>query len=155
MAADTMAKRVRLRSKFIWLTALLAGLYGCEPGKSAAVAIPDVYVISDHAGWQKREGRLWLQDSLFSGWQYQLAPTGDTLYKASYSQGQAEGFHRQWFANRTLKEVRQYRKGWQEGEQRGPAICQRIMCQSQSKGKDGPEQPERPKQPEMFDGSVR
>ncbi|WP_461130052.1 toxin-antitoxin system YwqK family antitoxin [Spirosoma aerophilum] len=119
MAADTMAKRVRLRSKFIYLICLLSGLYGCQPHKPETVDIPDVYVPSNNAGWQKREGRLWLKDTLFSGWQYQLGPTGDTLYKASFLQGQAEGYHRQWYDNRKLKEVRQYRNGWQEGEQRG------------------------------------
>jgi hypothetical protein len=114
-----MAKRARLRSKFVWMTALFTGLCGCQSSTPATVAIPGVYVPSDYAGWQKREGRLWLKDTLFSGWQYQLGLTGDTLYKASFLQGRAEGFHRQWYANHTLKEVRHYRKGWQEGDQRG------------------------------------
>ncbi|MEZ0542098.1 toxin-antitoxin system YwqK family antitoxin [Fibrella arboris] len=113
-----MAKLAPLRSSFrYWL--LLALLPGCQGNRQKLIAIPARYVSTDVPGWQQRAGTLWLNDSLFSGWQFQTSPTGDTLFCGSFLNGKAEGVHRQWYASGQLKEERRYRTGWQEGEQRG------------------------------------
>lgn len=114
-----MANQVLLRSRLGQLVALFLGFYGCRPANPASSVIPTIYVSTEQSGWQKREGRMWRNDTLFSGWQYQLSPARDTLFVGAFNQGQAEGFHRQWYANRQLREIRHYQKGWQEGEQRG------------------------------------
>jgi antitoxin component YwqK of YwqJK toxin-antitoxin module len=81
--------------------------------------IPAVSVSADQPGWQRREGRLWLANKPFSGWQYTLSATGDTLSLGAYAAGKAEGIHRQWYPAHRLKETRRYRNGWQEGEAKG------------------------------------
>ncbi|WP_425290797.1 toxin-antitoxin system YwqK family antitoxin [Spirosoma linguale] len=118
MAADIMVKRAPLRSKFGQVVALLLILTGCRQS-APATTIPHVYASADLPGWQKRAGKLWRQDTLFSGWSYQLGATGDTTFLGSYYLGKAEGSHRQWYSNHQLKEIRHYSNGWQEGEQRG------------------------------------
>lgn len=119
MAVDFMVNQALLRNRFDVLTALFLGLCGCQPASPTSIAIPALYVSVNQPGWQKQEGRVWRNDKPFSGWQYQLSTTGDTLFVGAFSKGKAEGFHRQWYANRRLKEVRHYKTGWQEGEQRG------------------------------------
>lgn len=114
-----MANQVLLRNRLGWFISLLVGMSSCHPANPTTVVIPPVYVSTQQAGWQKREGRVLLNSTLFSGWQYQLDADHDTIFVGSYLQGKAEGFHRQWYANHQLKEVRHYQKGWQEGEQRG------------------------------------
>ncbi|MEZ0607531.1 toxin-antitoxin system YwqK family antitoxin [Fibrella sp. WM1] len=113
-----MARQAPLRDSGLvaWLIALLAlGLPGC----GAEPSIPHVFVNSAAAGWQWRDGQLWLNNNRFSGWQYSLYPTGDTAFVGAYWQGKAEGVHRKRYANGQLREWRHYRHGWQEGEQRG------------------------------------
>lgn len=114
-----MAKRAPLPNKLSQTVALLLMLPACRQSAPAIGTIPHVYASADLPGWQKREGKLWRQDTLFSGWQYQLDPTGDTAFVGAFKQGKAEGTHRFWHSNHRLKEVRQYQNGWQEGEQRG------------------------------------
>ncbi len=113
-----MAKRVPLRNS-IGLFGLLMLLCHCQPEKAGTPAIPTVLVSADAAGWQRRNGELWLNNQPFSGYQYQRATAGDTLFVGAYLHGKAEGLHRQWYANGQLKEIRHYQNGWQEGEQRG------------------------------------
>ncbi len=113
-----MAKRAPLRnSLYHWL--LLALCAGCQPEKQAPTAIPARYVSVDVPGWQQRSGNLWLNDTLFSGWQFQPTPAGDTLFCGGYLAGKAEGIHRQWYASGGLKEARHFHAGWQQGEQHG------------------------------------
>ncbi|GAB3046588.1 hypothetical protein GCM10027185_58110 [Spirosoma pulveris] len=114
-----MAKQELLRSKFGSIAVLLFLLADCRQTAPVTGTIPGVYVSANQAGWQKREGKLWRHDTLFSGWYYQLWPTGDTAFVGAYDQGKAEGLHRQWYTNRRLQAIRRYKKGWQEGEQRG------------------------------------
>ncbi|GAB2598722.1 toxin-antitoxin system YwqK family antitoxin [Spirosoma areae] len=114
-----MEKRVQLPSKFIQFIGLFLLLFGCQQTTPATTFIPKVFAGVDQSGWQKRDGHLWRHDTLFSGWQYQLWPTGDTAFVGAFNAGKTEGWHRQWYANRRPKEIRQYSKGWQEGEQRG------------------------------------
>ncbi|SOD88056.1 toxin-antitoxin system YwqK family antitoxin [Spirosoma fluviale] len=118
MAADIMAKPVQLLSK-LWLIAFLLPVFFSCTQTASTGTIPLKYVSTDQPGWQKREGKLWMHDTLFSGWYYELSPTGDTAFVGAYDQGRAEGPHRHWYSNHQLKEIRQYKKGWQEGEQRG------------------------------------
>lgn len=118
MAADSMASLGLLRnSVYCWL--LLIIITACQSRQQTPPAIPTRYVDSDVPGWQQRAGSLWLNDSLFSGWQIHSTPTGDTLFCGSYLAGKAEGVHRQWYASGRLREERHYHTGWQEGEQRG------------------------------------
>lgn len=114
-----MAHRARLRSKFGLLAALCAGLGGCQPSPPETPFIPGLFVAASQPGWQQREGRLWLKNELFSGWQYQLWPTGDTAFAGAFREGKAEGFHRYWYVTRQPQEIRHFQNGWQEGEQRG------------------------------------
>lgn len=105
--------------RFLVLGFCLA-LIACQPkNQQQAEPIPSVYVALDAPGWQQREGNLWLNHKVFSGWQYQRWPNGDTTFVGAFSQGKAEGFHRHWYANRQLKETRSFQHSWQEGEQRG------------------------------------
>lgn len=112
-----MAKQGHLRNK----VGLLFGLWlaGCQANTTSEMAIPAVFVSADAIGWQEREGRLWLHNQPFSGWQYQCRPTGDTAFVGAYRAGKAEGMHRFWHENQQLREARHYRNGWQEGVQRG------------------------------------
>ncbi|MFD2932367.1 toxin-antitoxin system YwqK family antitoxin [Spirosoma flavum] len=114
-----MAKQALLPNKLVSIAGLILCLFDCQQSTPKTVAIPGVFVSVDQSGWQKTEGNLWLTDTLFSGWQYQLWPTGDTAFVCGFNQGKAEGLHRQWYPNHRPKESRHYRKGWQEGEQRG------------------------------------
>lgn len=112
-----MAKQVLLRAKVglvLWLM-----LSACEQPPADNPVIPTIFVSSDTPGWQRREGRLWLNNRLFSGWQYQCRASGDTAFVGAYFRGKAEGEHWSWHENRHVKEIRQYRNGWQEGQQRG------------------------------------
>ncbi|MEZ0485142.1 toxin-antitoxin system YwqK family antitoxin [Fibrella aquatica] len=113
-----MANRVQLRSKW-GLFGLMLVLFCCQSRPESGSAIPNRHVSADSPGWQQREGKLWLNNEPFSGWQYQCSRSGDTLFTGSYLTGKAEGIHQHWYPNRQLKEVRHYRNGWQEGEQRG------------------------------------
>ncbi|CAN5598553.1 hypothetical protein BH09BAC4_BH09BAC4_04780 [soil metagenome] len=114
-----MAKQAQLRNKVGFAIGLLLLLVGCHHSTPAIVSIPNVYALADQPGWQRQEGRLWLKKELFSGWQYQLWPNGDTAFVGAFREGRAEGKHRHWHANHQPKEVRQYQNGWQQGEQRG------------------------------------
>ncbi len=114
-----MAKRAPLLNKAGSIASLVLFLFGCRQSAPATVGIPSIFVSADQPGWQKREGHLWLADTLFSGWQYQLWANGDTTFVGAFSQGKAEGFHRQWYENHQLNEIRHYQNGWQEGEQGG------------------------------------
>lgn len=109
-----MARQAPLRAS--WLVGLLAiWLVNCGSEPS----IPSVFVNSAAAGWQWRDGQLWLNNSRFCGWQYTLHPTGDTVFVGAFWEGKAEGIHRKRYANGQLRELRRYHHGWQEGEQRG------------------------------------
>lgn len=110
-----MAKQARSLSKFIWLTIWLS-TPGC---RQQTTSIPATYVSVDRTGWQHREGRLWLNGTHFSGWQYGLWASGDTAFVGAFSEGKAEGIHRHWYADGRRKEIRRYRNGWQEGRQQG------------------------------------
>ncbi len=113
-----MAKQAPFRSNWwlVWMW-LVAG-FGCQQ-QAPPVTVPARFVASSQPGWQRRDGRLWLADSLFSGWQYALHATDDTAFVGAYHEGREEGLHRHWFANGQLKEARHYQNGWQEGEQQG------------------------------------
>ncbi len=95
-------------------------LVSCQPITSRQ---PDTvlgqFVRVDQPGWQRRDGKLWLNDSLFTGYQYETTSTSDTLFVGGYQQGNAEGQHRYRYENHQLREQRQYHNNWQEGEQRG------------------------------------
>jgi hypothetical protein len=119
MAADIMGRRAPLRSRFGGVAALLFLLAGCRQTAPDTGTIPPMYVSAELAGWQKREGKLWRHDTLFSGWQYQLQTRGDTVFIGAFIKGKAEGTHRHWYPNHQRKEIRRYSHGWQEGEQRG------------------------------------
>ncbi|MCY7356010.1 MAG: SCO family protein [Rudanella sp.] len=95
-----MARLAPLRSKFSWY--LLLFLTACQSRPADQVAIPTLFVSVDAPGWQRREGRLWLQDALFSGWQYQCRAAGDTVFVGSYWAGKPEGMHRAWHGNQQL-----------------------------------------------------
>lgn len=117
MAADFMENLARLPSKFGWY--LLLCIAACHPRPADRVTIPPFFVSADAPGWQRPEGRLWLNNKPFSGWQYQLRAAGDTAFVGGYQAGKPEGTHRAWHKNHQLKEIRQYRNGWQEDKQWG------------------------------------
>jgi hypothetical protein len=91
----------------------------CRQQTTDTPGIPHLFANADQSGWQRKEGRLWLDNRLFDGWQYALSASGDTIFVGAFNEGKAEGLHRSWDTNKQLKEVRQYKNGWQEGEQRG------------------------------------
>ncbi|WP_460951475.1 toxin-antitoxin system YwqK family antitoxin [Spirosoma daeguense] len=114
-----MANRALFRNKLVGLTGLLLILCQCRQKTAESPIIPSIFSNSNLTGWQRSEGRLWLNNKPFSGWQYSLSTSGDTTFMGAYFDGKAEGQHRSWYENRKQKEVRQYKNGWQEGEQRG------------------------------------
>jgi len=114
-----MARLVQLPNKIWFVLGLLLAILGCGQQLSDTSLILSQFVSADEPGWQRRDGKLWLTNKSFSGWQYELDHTGDTLFLGRFKEGKAEGFHRFWYENKRTKEVRQYRNGWQEGEQRG------------------------------------
>lgn len=114
-----MANQARLHSKWVVFVGLAFGLPACQQSVPETKAIPAVSVATTVPGWQEREGKLWREDTLFSGWQYRLWPNGDTAFVGAFRDGKAEGFHRHWYANKQPQEIRHYENGWQEGEQRG------------------------------------
>ena len=112
-----MVKQALLRAKvglILWLM-----LSACGQHSANKPVIPNIFVSADKDGWQRREGRMWLNNEPFSGWQYQCQASGDTTFVGAYSGGKAEGKHWSWHENRRVKEIRQYSNGWQEGQQRG------------------------------------
>ncbi|MBO0934408.1 toxin-antitoxin system YwqK family antitoxin [Fibrella aquatilis] len=113
-----MAKWARLRSKWLLSGGLLVVGLGCQQS-GPSLSVSARWVSSTQPGWHRFDGRLWLTDTLFSGWQYTLHPTGDSAFVGGYVAGRAEGIHRHWYANGRLRESRQYQNGWQEGEQLG------------------------------------
>ncbi len=114
-----MARLVQLPNKIRLALGVLLAILACREEPADSTLILSQLVSTDQPGWQRREGKLWLNDKLFSGWQYQLAGTGDTLFLGGFKEGKAEGLHRFWYDTKQPKEVRQYRNGWQESEQRG------------------------------------
>ena len=109
---------------------LCAVLTACQPKhQKQADLIHPTYIADDAPGWQRQEGRLWLNQRLYSGWQYRLWPTGNTAFVGAFSQGKAEGSHRQWYSNGKLKEVRQYKNGWKANNAVGtsPANCRSFI----------------------------
>nr|ARK12594.1 membrane-binding protein [Fibrella sp. ES10-3-2-2] len=113
-----MAKRAPLRSRFSML-AIVVALGGCQASERGTTVIPNVTVSADAPGWQRHDGQLWFAKHPFSGRVYECTAGGDTLFSGTYLEGKAEGLHRHWYTSGQLKEERQYRNGWQEGEQRG------------------------------------
>ena len=111
-----MARRVRLRSNIGLLLSLSFTLLTCQRSETKP---PAIFVSADQPGWRQQGGQLWLNDVLFSGWQYQLRAHGDTAFAGAFLQGKAEGFHRHWYPDGHRKELRHFQKGWQEGDQRG------------------------------------
>ncbi|GAB3687654.1 hypothetical protein GCM10027592_01490 [Spirosoma flavus] len=114
-----MANRARLLSKLVGTVFLLLLLCQCRQQTDERSAIPSVFANANQTGWQRSEGRLFLNDRPFSGWQYALSDEGDTTFVGAFIEGKAEGQHRSWYVGRKLKEVRQYKNGWQEGARTG------------------------------------
>ncbi|GAB3944837.1 hypothetical protein GCM10028805_12920 [Spirosoma harenae] len=114
-----MVKRAQSLSNFFLVVSLLLTFFQCQQKTPEATSIPGVFESVDQDAWTHANGQLLLKNKPFSGWQYQLWTNGDTAYVGAFSEGKAEGIHRQWYANHKPKEVRQYRNGWQEDEQRG------------------------------------
>lgn len=99
-----MVKQALLRAKvglILWLM-----LSACGQHSANKPVIPNIFVSADKDGWQRREGRLWLNNEPFSGWQYQCQASGDTTFVGAYSGGKAEGKHWSWHESRRVKEIR-------------------------------------------------
>ena len=113
-----MAKQAPFLNSWWLIGGLLLAGFGCQK-RTPSLTVPARFVTSSQPGWQRRDGRLWLADTLFNGWRYVLHATGDTAFVGAYHEGREEGLHCQWYANGQRKEARNYQNGWQEGEQRG------------------------------------
>lgn len=113
-----MGRRAPLRAEWLLLGWLLTG-WSCRPVQAPTATIPAVFVSTAAPGWHRQDGRIWLTDTLFSGWQYSLYSTGDTAFVGAFRDGKAQGIHRRWYANGQPQELRQYDNGWQEGQQHG------------------------------------
>ncbi|MGC4022562.1 MAG: hypothetical protein QM734_11755 [Cyclobacteriaceae bacterium] len=81
--------------------------------------IPPFYVNLSDGKIKTQQGVTSLNDKLFSGWTYELFPSGDTLSLTPYLNGKEEGISRQWYANKQLKERRFFHEGKKEGEHIG------------------------------------
>jgi MORN repeat variant len=119
-----MEPKALLHNKFGWLIGLVIGelvLGGCQSGLpiSSVHQIPTRYVAVDSPGWQPHNAETWYNSKPFSGWQFQLTPTGDTMFVGAFWSGKAEGKHRFWHLNGKLRQVRNFKNGWQEGQQYG------------------------------------
>jgi len=96
-------------------------LHGCsnKPGSGGKTPIPHVFIDAADPVLRRSEGMLWLGQTPFSGWQYQLYDTGDTALLASFYDGRECGASRYWYPNKRLKEIRQYSNGRKTGEHKG------------------------------------
>ena len=75
-AADFMAKQVQLRNKPGMVVNIMLSLVlgSCQPSTQKTDQVPSLFVAADQPGWTQQEGRLFVRNTLFSGWQYQLSP---------------------------------------------------------------------------------
>ena len=84
-----------------------------------AKTVPLVYYPVDDAEFQKHQDTVYFQKKLFTGFQYQINDSGDTISLNSYFNGVEEGLQKKWFVKGVLQETRFYINGKKEGMQEG------------------------------------
>jgi antitoxin component YwqK of YwqJK toxin-antitoxin module len=107
-----MAQRELLLSKFFF-TLAIALLSACAPPQKAQwVEWGDEFVSSS-------KGVTYYRGERFTGTQYQLYPSGDTVSVVAFENGLRNGMSREWFDGGRHKSIRFYHNGKMEGEHLG------------------------------------
>lgn len=80
---------------------------------------PSVFHIADDVNFYFKQDTLYFKSEKYSGKQYYLYPTKDTVFVKSYLNGLLEGVQKQWYSNRILAEERLYVSNKKEGLHKG------------------------------------
>jgi antitoxin component YwqK of YwqJK toxin-antitoxin module len=120
-----MEQRGQLVNKFFYGKFLVAivfcfAIWSCsdKSNKSLTLSAAKHYPSSD-IKFSKRQDTVLYNSKRFSGYIYQLFPTGDTAFVLTYLNGLQEGKSKKWYPNRQLKEERFYAAGHKQGLQMG------------------------------------
>ena len=112
MAADIMAALVQFRSNIFFFSIFLIS---CS-GENAEVR----FLNYDQVSIKHRGGVVYVNDSIFTGVLYALAPTtGDTLLLSPFQEGREHGTWKQFYEGGAPKEIRHFVNGKKAGEYKG------------------------------------
>ncbi|MDB5195665.1 MAG: variant repeat-containing protein [Flaviaesturariibacter sp.] len=104
-----MARRAQFLSSWLLLLA-------CS---HQPAVIPSLLVTLGDTALQQREGRLYYQQKVFSGWTIARYPSGDTASLIPYLNGREEGWSQEWYEGKKLQSKRFYKAGHKEGLHQG------------------------------------
>ena len=116
---DFMEPLVLFRNR--WLLVFLFGITACRNGKTEnwtsadALPVPTYYKPGNDTELNKRQDTLYIGNSLYNGYIYQLYEKGDTQFIFGYVNGLEEGIFKKWYPNRQIQEVRFYHRGKKNG----------------------------------------
>lgn len=81
--------------------------------------VPSIYKLADDANFNFKQDTLFYKLEKYSGKQFLLYPSKDTVFVKSYLNGLLEGLQKQWFSNQVLCEERLYVSNKKEGLHKG------------------------------------
>ena len=84
-----------------------------------AQKVPSVYKLADDVNFNFKQDTLYYKSEKYSGKQFLLYPSKDTIFVKSYLNGLLEGLQKQWFLNQVLCEERLYVSNKKEGLHKG------------------------------------
>ncbi|GIZ08846.1 toxin-antitoxin system YwqK family antitoxin [Flavobacterium sp. UMI-01] len=104
---------------------LLCLFFGCNQKQEEATTArqaqktPLIYKLASDSAFNFKQDTLYFKTEKYSGKQYELYPSKDTVFVKSYLNGMLEGVQKQWYDNRVLTEERLYIANKKEGLHQG------------------------------------
>lgn len=77
--------------------------------------VPNVFINAIDKGFEYVQDTVYYKQKHFSGYQFELYPSGDTGIIKSFYNGLEEGYSKKWYPNKKPSEVRFYKAGKKEG----------------------------------------
>ncbi|MEO0337694.1 MAG: hypothetical protein AAF242_00630 [Bacteroidota bacterium] len=82
---------------------------------STTDVVPNIEVLQETAGFARQSGRLYYQDTLFSGYLTTYYSNGQLKSKTGYTQGMRQGGDLGWYPDGSLLQIRYYHLGQKVG----------------------------------------
>lgn len=108
-----MEMQVPYHNRFLYLV-MLALLLGCQQQVDKKA-----WINTRQHKLQQKSGTSYMRGNVFTGYEYQLFDNGDTALIVAYVEGRKDGVAKEWYADRQMKSIRNYRSGKYDGVQKG------------------------------------